>query len=550
LNEHTSIRKRLWTAAVAVIASLGAGAAFYQQALQPAPLEDIVPESAVGFITTDVRWAWDAAKDIREMPDGAKALADLQEELGFSVEADVVPWAGQVAGVLLSLDRNPTGAILVEVRNPLQYYKTMTRFRTHIEREATPFWKPADYNGVPLRYGYIGKGKTRVPVSTAWLKGWLVVGVGNGASKRIIDAWQNRKPSIADNGAWASCTQRMPEQRLLWAGFNSGALLPFYKQMGLSPKLVSAGRAISMGAVTDLEDGFRAVSASTATSSESRDIYARLVGEVTPVPATLVQRAPDGAFAVFAITNPGAYWDLYRPYFMAGIPPASRQDFEKGIKEMQPVVDAVRACKNGLAIAVTYREGTGFGATLIGDCGAGDAARAASEDLRAFLRKADAQVTTSEDGSTYAIEVGKDAGDKMFPFAPTWRVSDRYVTFATSAQWLDPGDSPSWVEMPAEAAGAHVTAAGTFGFVEPLLQVFASQQTSPDAGAEQQDDPVMEAMMQGWKSSEMGAARWSAWSRMREDGTTDGAWEIRDWPWRAALKNIADENRRKNAGQA
>lgn len=550
MNEHTSIRKRLWTAAAALIASLGAGAAFYQQVLQPAPLEDLVPESSVGFVTADVRWAWDAARDLREMPDGAKALEDLQEELGFSVEADVVPWAGQVAGVLLSLDRNPMGAILVEVRNPLQYYKTMTRFRTQIERETTPYWKPADYNGVPLRYAYIGKGKTRVPVSTAWLKGWLVVGIGNGASKRIIDAWQNRKPAIADNSAWASCTGRMPEQRLLWAGFNSGALMPFYKQMGVSPQLVSAGRAISMGAVTDLEDGFRAVSSSTATSPESRNLYAKLVGEVTPVPATLTRRAPDGAFAVFALTNPGAYWDLYKPYFLAALPPASRKDIEKGIKEMEPLVDAVRSCKEGLAVAVNYREGNGFGVTLIGDCATADAARAASEDLRAFLRKMEAQVTTSGDGATYAIEVGSEQGNEMFSLAPTWRVSDRYVTFATSARWLDPGDSPSWVEMPAEADGAHVTGAGTFGFVEPLIQVFAEEQTKPDYAEGEQGDPIVESVVQGWKSSELAGARWSAWSRMREDGTTQGVWEIRDWPWRAALKNIADENRRKNADKA
>ncbi len=547
LFETRKTRKALLAGAAAV-ATLGAAWAVYEETMRPGPLEAMIPESAFAFTNGDARWMWDATDELREGPQIRAGLAEMEKELGVSLEEDVVPWAGQVAGAMLSMDpKQPQSAFFIEVRNPIQYYATMTRMRTRMEREASRYWKGTGYNGVPLRYSYLGSGKNRIPVSTAWLKGWLVVGVGNGATKRVIDTWQDRKPSLADNSVWANALGQLPEQSVMRFGVNTGMMAQAGPagMVAMSTQALEMSRAVSAGGLTELDDGFRMVSSTIATAPASRRFYGAL-STVPTVKEAVLDRLPDGTFFTFAITDPGAWWDAYEPMFsgILGADAKTReaQEFvDVAMARYEPLTDIIRRFEEGMALGLTYRPERGFGLTLVGDCGTMETARQSADELAGFVRKFDQEVTLSEDGSTYRIPLPE--GKAPIPFQPSWTVSGEYLVLGSHDTWLEAGTGAERIPLSDEARTAQVVSRGDFRFVEPALTQFA-----PPVAAKK--GPSKDDVIQGWRRSGLGEARWWSTSEMRGDGTTHGVGELRNWNWRAALRAFAEQQRAQTAKAA
>lgn len=536
-------RKSLLGGAAAIVA-LGAAWAAYEQTMRPDPLETMIPESAIGFLAGDARWLWDATEEVRAIPEVRDGLAELGKELGGSVEADVAPWAGQAAVAVLHAGlKDPQAAFFIEVRNPIQYYTTMTRIRTRMEREASRHWKGTGYNGVPLRYTYVGSGKTRMPVSTAWLKGWLVVGLGDGTTKRVIDAWQGKKRSVAQNSAWAQTLAALPPQSVSRYGINTGLMSETGPQkMTASMKAATEiSRTVQAGALTEISDGFRMVSYATATAPASR----RMFGELSRVPAVnaaTLDRLPDGTFYSAVISDPGAWWDAYQPLLrntLAGSGIEGGKEFMDAVVDRyQPVVRILRRSEDGLAIGISYNQEYGFGLSLVGDCGTAEAARASARELKDFVARFDYDVELDENGLVYFVEV--PTPNARISFEPAWTASGQYLVAGSHEAWLTPGTGAERLPLPEEATGAQVLGRGNFRFVEPAIAQYVPE-TTPKG-------PSREDILRGWRLSGLEDAHWWSTSVIRADGTTAQAGELRNWKWRAAIRAAVETQRARAEG--
>lgn len=538
LNRIRRTRKALLAGAAAV-ATLGAAWAVYEQTMRPGPLEAMIPESVFAFTTGDARWVWDATQDLREGPAVRAGLAEIEHGLGASFEKDVLPWAGQVAGAVLSMDpKQPQSAFFIEVRNPIEYYTTMTRLRTQLEQQASRYWKGTGYHGVPLRYSYLGTGKTRVPISTAWLKGWLVVGVGNGATKRVIDTWQDRKPSIGDNHVWANALGQLPDGSMMRFGVNSG-MMPNQDLPGvfvMPREAMEMSRGVSVAAVTELSDGFRLNSSAIGTSPASRRFYASL-SSVPAVREAVLDRLPDGTFLSVGITDPGAWWDAYQPLFSSflGANAASSEVgafLDAAMARFDPLADIVRRFEGGLAVGLSYRPDSGFGLALVGDCGTMETARRSADDLRDFIAKWDQEVVLSQGDTVYHIPVEAPGGP--IDFQPAWTVNGELLVLGSHGDWLQPPTGAERIPLPVEARTAQTVSRGDFRFVEPALRQFAPSRES---------GPSTDDIIQGWRRSGLGEARWWSTGEMHGDGTARSVGELRGWQWRAALRSLVERQK-------
>jgi hypothetical protein len=538
------LAQRWWKKPVAVAAAsataMGAAWAVYDATLKPAPMDALVPEYAAAFGSGDARHVWDITSELRDSPEAKDGIRRMEKELGISVANDVLPWAGRAGAALLSWDPKsshaPNVALFVEVRNPVQYYRTMTRLRTRLEHAATPYWKSTVYDGVPLRYGYLRAPHGRVPVSTAWLRGWMVVGVGNGTTKRIVDTWHGRKRSLATNAAWASALSAVPEDGLLRYGLNTGLLYRGAGLPGVPTELLDRAQSVTAAVMTDTPDGIRMDAASMPTSPASRAYWQKAARELPPVSANLMDRLPDDTFVAAATGNPGVWWDLYEPMFarMFGEAGSSGNGGMKAVphsaaivKGMKPVGDIIHRFEGGIAIGAAYNPTNGWGFVGVGDCATPESAHSAAEAIADMVESHHGKVEIGENGASYSLQ-GADAQSRL---APAWGTNGAYLTFASTRPWLASPEIAGGAAMPADSDGAQLVARGNFRFVTALMDQVAGFGKAPEG--------AKEAVTNGFSKSRLAEARWVSWSRISPNGTSKGVFELTGWPWREVLRSLA-----------
>lgn len=532
-RDTRSLAARWWKRPLALIcasaATAGVAWAAYDAVLRPAPVAELIPEYVPGFGVVDARQAWDLTSDIRNTKDARKGLLKLEKELGINIATDVLPWAGDVAVAPLAMPKKemPDLAVLVEVRNPARYYLTMTRLRTRIEREATPHWKGTGYHGVPLRYGYVGKGMDRVPVSTAWLKGWVVVGVGNGSAKRVIDAWQGRKRTLAKNTAWATTLAGIPTDAPIRFGVNTKLAATMAGLPGVPKEMAESSQSVFAEALHDTGDGVRLSISGIPTSAAGLALTKKFAAAAAPVPDGLLERLPQGTFAMAGVSDPGEWWKAYAPIYEM-VRDRQGIDHADVNKDLKPVTDMIARMK-GAALGVGFDEEQGWGVFGVGDCGSADSAHAGSETLADLVEKGDKKVEMGEDGDTYRVAAPAAPLPGVGTVSPGWKVDGPYLTVTTNVAWLSKPSVGTLPPLPDEARGAPLLARGDFSFVTDFLHKMSALRPAGEGATGK--DPV-----KGWEASRLGDARWSAWMRYSEQGAFTGAVDISNWPWRDAVR--------------
>lgn len=531
--------KRWWQRPAALLglsaAAFGVAWAAYDVALRPAPVAELIPEYVPGFAVVDARHVWDLTADVRNTKEARKALATMEKELHISVAEDILPWAGEIAVAPLSLKQiaHPDIAVLIQVRNPAQYYLTMTRLRTRLEREATPYWKGTGYHGVPLRYAYIGKGKDRLPVSTAWLKGWVVIGAGNGSTKRVIDAWQGRKRTIATNSAWGAAVAGISKDAPVRIGMNLGMVYRELPMPGVPKELVENAQFVFAEAIQDTDDGIRLGYAGVPTSAGSRALMKKFADTTSAPSDGLMDRLPAGTFAAMATGNPGAWWDIYAPMF-ARMSEGGGVSAAKANSIMKPISDLVHRMTGGVAIGVAHDEKNSWGVSVIGDCGDATAAEAGADDLSDFVESRGARVEIGPSQHEFSLQMPATPVPGGATVAPGWSVDGSYLALSSNKAWLSVPPAATPQPLPEEARGAPFVGRGDFSFIPAVME-----QASAFGGDKTKGET--KSFEKGWQASGLDGAQWATWGHYRDDGSSTGAFVITHWAWRDALRNAVNK---------
>lgn len=515
---------------VALLALLAGGVKGYQYWFGMPVLESVIPDGSIGYTCGDARWLWANTADVRAEPKVAEGLRELEGKLGFSLEKDVMPWAGNVAVAMVDVrGANPMVAVYIQVKDQRRFYDTVQRVRSESERRSGLQWSEDKYSDVPLRRAMFstGVGPT-FAVSTFWLKGWIVIGIGNGTTERVIDTWQKRTPSIAQNAHWAKALSSVSPDAIAWFGFDGAAMQKVGTSNGLPMPVMHVSDTISVGSVTPKPDGFRVDSLNIPTSPESIKLYQDLAAKLKPISPEVYARLPDGTFATLVVSKPDVWTTLYKKILTdATVEPQQKRAMDEGLREIAPLEAAVQRITGDAGGAVAWREGQGFGGVVIADVGTEDAAAQAATDITQFARTHNGVVTQSDNGSRFTLTVPANH-EPQFQVSPTWESSGTFITFATHPAWLQPGTSPDRPTIPAEAKGANMIAQGDF---RPLT-AFVADVTKTARPDEQ-------SMAMGVASdTHLSSAHWVSWSTTESDGTTRGVAEISGWQWREAEKAL------------
>ena len=169
-------------------------------AAQEASLYSFIPlESPVTF-AVDVPMVWQSTADFRKTPTVDNELQAIEKGLGLSFEKDILPWAGQAACTLTDFRQDGPGwALLLHIRDPERMIAP-ARLATLIQKvlpsgEQTK-WLALEYKGVGIWRTQLTQGTSVLKVATATVDGWLVIAVGDGVIKKIIDARNGSSQSL------------------------------------------------------------------------------------------------------------------------------------------------------------------------------------------------------------------------------------------------------------------------------------------------------------------------------------------------------------------
>jgi hypothetical protein len=493
-------------------------------------LESVIPDGSVGYACGDAHWLWDNTADVRAEPKVAAGLRQFESQMGFDLEKDVVPWAGNVAVAMLDVrGANPMVAIYVQVKDQRQFYGTVQRVRAQSERRSGLQWSEERYNGVPVRKAryFTGTGPS-FDVSTFWLKGWLVIGIGNETSERVIDTWQKRTPSIAMNAHWAKALSVVSPDAVAWFGYDGAAMQKVSSGNGLPMPVFRTSETLGVGSITPKPDGFRMESISVPTSPECTKIYTDLATKLKPISPDLLARLPDGAFVTAVVSSPAVWADLYKKVLTDSVmDPSQKKAINEGLKQIAPLEAAVHRVTGDAAGAVAWRQGRGFGGVVLADMGNEATAAQTANEITRFAKSHSGKVSSSANGSRFMLNV-PDSHAPQLRLAPTWMASGKYFAFATHPTWLEPATTASRPTLPVEARGATMLAQGDFRPLEPFV-----------ADASSAAKPEDRATATGLAAdTRLSTAHWASWSTVEPDGTVRGVGEISGWQWREATKAL------------
>jgi hypothetical protein len=520
--------RRIGILVVLLLALATGGVRAYQYYFGTPALETVIPGGSMGYAAGDARWVWDATADVRAEPAVAKGIREMESKLGFTLEKDVMPWAGDVAFAMI--DAKPgamNGAIYIEVKDQRRFYNTVQRVRSETEKRSTLPWASTAYKGIPIRRTQVTAGMpASSTISTFWLRGWIVIGIGDRTAERVIDTWQKRTPSIGDSANWSKALNHLPQEVVSWGGVDGAAARRSLATANIPMGMSGNSDAITVFATTEKADGFRVDSYSLPTTEATAKYYKEIGAKVKPVSGELYVRLPDGTIATMMMTQPGQWLDIFKQAMKeSATDDSQRRMIDQGLAEMAGLESVLRRMSGDAGAAVAWQPTKGFGGVLVADMGDDSSALQGANELTAFAEKHNTQVTMTGNGTRFTLRVS-ETKEPQFRLSPTWEASGKYLTLATHPAWLEPGIGADRLRLPAEAKGACMVMQGDFRLLEAIVASLAKSAKPADRNT-----------AAGFaRDTRLSGAKWVSWSRMNSDGTTAGVGEITGWPWRDATK--------------
>jgi hypothetical protein len=539
------------------LAAVAAAFAFLYVRQVPA-LEALIPEEAEGVAVVDAAWLWDASADVRALPEARRALEEVEREAGISLEQDVAPWIGLMGvAVLRTEGHDPQAVALAQVRDWAAFARCQARLRSRPKRGAEETWTNSSYHGVELqRVEWKDKvsGEPEPPITLAWVKGWALVGIGEGAVEKAIDTYQGRTASLQKNAAWTTAGSRLPRERVLWAGVDMRRVNAAFdgEENSISPRRLRHARrraegrllrkklsdTVVMSSLSDMGNGLRLDSVNAPRTEQGRAHWKKMEFGSRPVSGALLAQVPRGTTAALLLSDPNALWQNLKSLAMEGMDSsAAREEAEKSLRELAPAEAILKQFTGDFGVALIARPGSGFGLVALAQGKGAEPVRRAASDLSAWLEKNDQQLNKRNDLYTFAEgTTGSEVKDgESFPFTPCFGSRNDLLVASTHPEWLDDaraGAGEVRLAFPAGAEQADLVLTGTFQALDSLLSDSDRADRADRAAAS-----LGPGMAHAIRDLGLQRAQWGAWLA----GDREGRWQqatltVTDWPWRDALK--------------
>ncbi len=522
-------RRRLWAAlgALLLLGVLGGAYAWWHQS---PPLEALLPADTAAIVSVDTPWWWRTSASLRAQPPVREAIARAEKEAGLSFEDDVAPWVGQVAVAVLRADaRRPQIVVCARVRDYAAFARCLSRLRSRAASQGKGgAWTDSSHDGVSLQ-------GTTTPTSDGpaltikggFVRGWIVVGIGDGAEEKALDAWTGRTPSLASNPAWKKALGRMPAAPVLWSGADTGALAsssPFASSEATRAWADKPyAQNITVSALSDKGEGLELDTIACPTTEAGRAFWRRLKGDSQPVTGAALARLPDSTGAALLVNDPSGWWARARALAEESLDADQRAQFERTLAQAGPLQDSLRRFTGQCGAGVSWQPGRGFGAVAAAEADGPDAPQKAAADLTGWVRRQGDPVR--KDGGLFRLAKEETYSPSQgYSLCPCWEPGARWLSFGSDPDWLRAPSGHPALQLPAGAQQADLVALGDFRALSALLD----DQGRRASG----DSDTLKAV----RRLRLGDAQWTAWLAMDPDGGCQRVtFTLQGWKWRAAL---------------
>jgi len=470
LTTRHQIRGVLLLATVLVLLALGVPAA------QAGSLYSMVPLDSPVAGSVDVPWVWKATAKYRENEMINSVLQGAQQSLGLSFENDLLSWVGQ-AGFTITEIRNddPAMALFFQIRDPEHMVapaKVATVVQTLLgDAKKTINWVPMDYKGIAIRRAEIAQGKSVLKLATATVDGWLVITIGDGAIRKVIDAHNGDIASLEKHPLFARATGGLPADAVGQVCVNGQGIVA---QIGKTDAEVAKelqnselSKFFIAGALSYPDENL-VIDANYCTASPTTQATLKeLRADAGTVSGASLAQLPAGAFAAVLITNPDRWINAVEQFFLdATRDKNEKQWVREGFAQIDDLRNILKRCGGEVGVGISYREDKGFGITLAGETYSGKEATGGATAIESFMKKMAMTVEKKDD--LYTLPSTK--GD-MTSFATLlcWTTREQWMVGASHPEWMKPAARPM-MTLPASAKGASLAAFGDLSFLPSLMK--------------------------------------------------------------------------------
>lgn len=459
---------------IAVLALLG----LRGHAAQDTSLYSFVPLDSPVTMSVDVPWVWQSTADLRNKAEMNGAFQAIEQGLGLSFETDVLPWVGQTAITMTDMrPEGPAWALLLQIRDAdhmIGSDRLEATLQKILQDKTKITWLAMDYKGVPIRRTEIARGRSVLKVATATLDGWLVIAVGDGVIRKVIDTRKGDTPSLEQHPSFTKAMGGLPAGATGQLCVNGQGVLAQFQQNNAPAAVLlkdsELGKFFLAGAMSDPGGVLQFDTIYCTTSPKTQATLKQLCADAGMVSGASLAQLPAGAFATLLIPNPDKWFGAVEQLVLDSIGDADmRHEIQQGMSSGADGVRAVlKPCTGEFGISGAWREGKGFGVIVTGQTGAADNATKAAAAVSRFLEQVQAPPVENKN-SLYTIPVTK-SDSKLFPTLLCWTTRKEWLLGASHPDWLAPQADKPALELPDSAKNANLVAFGNFTFLPSLMK--------------------------------------------------------------------------------
>lgn len=439
-------------------------------------LTSMIPLDSPAMISIDAPWVWKSSSDIRVIPEINKAIQTAEKTLDFSVEDDLLLWAGQTALVVTDIDATgPSFALFVQVRDEAKMIaspRLETLFQTIVPRQGKVSWLSMEYSGVAIRRAELPVDGAVIKLAIARLDNWLVITFGDGVIRNIIDTYHGDEPSIMKHPSFVRAMDVLPKDTVGQVIINGQGFLSLLKRRNIDSLLkvfdTKLGHFFLTGSVKETDTDILLDAMYCTTSPETQQVLKDLCTNAGVVTGASLTQTPTGAFATLLMHNPDKWIDAIETLILdlAG-DEKTRTDMQQGFQSIAGIRSMLQSFSGELGINVAWRDDARFGVTLEGETASKDKATAAAAKITSFLKMQNIPV---EQADVLASVPATKNNDKVFPILLCWKAQQQWLLAASHPDWLASQASPA-PALPDIAKDAQLAGLGDISFLPAIVKI-------------------------------------------------------------------------------
>jgi len=522
-----------------------------QAQMQTLGLTSVVPQNAEVLLSGSPDYFWNLTESVRTLPEVKKAITDAETKLKISYEADVRPWAGQVAFYMHNLSaKNPDMAVLVQVKDADAFSKFYEKIKPQLSdnKGAAPIQKqyggvtyfllPADAPAIPKGPKAPGRDE---PGAVAMLNGWVLIAANEATIHSVVDTYSGKTPSIQSSPRWAGVVKNITIDGVVSGAIDIGAFSKMAaaetKKAGGPGMAAMPSSSLSSGVMgfsyNDKDGVLRTDTVFAPQSAAMVAMFKKTAAKLYPITGITLQKVPDAAM-IGIVSNPGYLVRQELKMFTDTATTArERNEMARSLKQAGPYLDISDHFTGPASMAFTFNPDRGFGIAMVAQADTPASALRAARVIAKAAAQAPLPITKS--GTTWSMPSAAVISPlPSIPLTPVVTAQDRWLEVASHPFWIKPAGRAPQLTLPAEASHAGAVAAGNFKWVPTVLDLIGKSMGPKDEDAKRGLDIA--------RGLHLETASWSGWSTTDPNGLyTRSTSEVRGFDLKGAIDNTVTQ---------